>query len=67
MTTTCLIRVDTEHYGWIVSTHRSAETAERARALREAEILRREPDALTSLIYVVAEATGDVGDRVRYA
>jgi len=62
-----VIRVDTEHYGWVKSLHRSPETADVARAKAVATIRRRNRDAISGCLYVVSAAVGKVGERIRYA
>lgn len=62
-----VIRIDTEHYGWVKSLHRSQETADNARMRVEATIRRRHPEAIVGLMYVVSAVVGKVGERVRYS
>jgi hypothetical protein len=62
-----VIRVETEHYGWVKSLHRSPETADNARAKVVATIRRRNRNAMLETTYIVSAVTGKVGERVRYA
>jgi hypothetical protein len=60
-TRTCLIRIETNNYGHIVSRHRSLAAARNERAKRTAS----KRDAIPEAMYAIAESTGKVGDRVR--
>lgn len=61
-----LVRIDTEHYGWIVSQHRTAEAAEKAQSKADARVLRKNRNALVHLMFrVVNVPRGKRGDRVR--
>lgn len=62
-----LIRIDTANYGYIVSAHRSRETADMAMERKSAAVLRREPNAITGCMYRVSEIGPEarVGQRVR--
>jgi len=68
-TKTALVRIDTPHYGWIVSLHRKPEVASAAYDRKAAAVTRKYRDALPHLMYRVVELnltpTAKVGDRVR--
>jgi hypothetical protein len=58
-----LVRIDTQHYGWIISQHPTIESADNAyvRKLRKLP-----PNALGHLMYrVVGRIQGKRGSRVR--
>lgn len=70
MTTTAkpaVIRIDTAHYGVILSTHRTADAADKACERKCAALARSNKDAITSLVYTTSDVVGSKGDRVRYA
>lgn len=62
-----VIRIDTAHYGVILSTHRTAEAADKACERKCAALTRANRDAIANLVYTTAEVVGSKGDRVRYA
>ena len=63
-----VIRIDTDHYGVVLSTHRTAEKAAEACEIRCAELVRRVPDAIPWPVYqTVIVDRAKTGDRVRYA
>lgn len=61
----CLIRIDTEHYGYVVSRHRTERTADDALYRQADRIRRRNPSALISCMYVVRESDARIGTRIR--
>jgi hypothetical protein len=62
-----LIRIDTAHYGWVVSRHRTTETAEAAYQMKAQRILRRTPGAVVNEMYVISAVVAPLRQRVRYA
>lgn len=62
-----VIRIDTANYGWIVTSHRTAEAAQAACIRRRNGMTRNQPQVIAHLVYTTAEVTGRKGERVRYA
>lgn len=62
-----VIRIDTTHYGVILSTHRTADAASAACERKCNALLRANRDAIAHLVYTTAQVDGKKGERVQYA
>lgn len=63
----CLVRLDTQNYGYVISKHDSHNKACDARAERCQRVLNKYPDALTHHMYRIVESEAECGDRIRIA
>lgn len=69
MNTIAIVRIDTPNYGWILTLHKTQESAAKAYDKLTEAVVRRYPDATPHLMYRIVELNltpkAVPGDRIR--